>query len=110
MKKMHPLVDQLLQEVDSLLKVYRNPELLHTQLSKIETLCEQMLTEPRLPKEPPEGLLRSMALRIRHDFNLEKLDGDPSSSGTTFAVRQAIISDMRRLYDEIRGYGFYRQE
>lgn len=50
-----------------------------------------------LPAEPPPGLLNSMALRYRHDFGLLSTE-----------VQDSILRDMRRLYEEVSGHGFYR--
>jgi hypothetical protein len=60
-----------------------------------------------LPKEPPPGLLESMALRYRHDFGLRAEDNDwPVLAGVTEKEREAILRLMRQLYDEVAGYDF----
>lgn len=62
-----------------------------------------------LPKEPPPGLLESMALRYRHDFGLRAEDDDgPISVGVTDQERAAILRMMRQLYEEVAGHGFYK--
>lgn len=64
-----------------------------------------------LPKEPPPGLLVSMAMRYRHDFGLNAEDDDgPIAVGVTPKQREAILSMMRKYYDEVAGNGFYRWE
>lgn len=64
--------------------------------------------KPNLPKDPPIGLLNSMALRYRHDFGLDADDTSPMSCGTTPAERDAILRVMRQLYEEVSGHGFYQ--
>ena len=49
-----------------------------------------------LPKEPPVELLVSMALRVNHGFGLD----DERS-------KEVQLSDMRKVYEEVSGYGFY---
>ena len=62
-----------------------------------------------LPKEPPPGLLVSMAMRYRHDFGLDAADDDgPISVGTTAKEREAILAQMRKFYDEVSGNGFFK--
>ena len=46
---------------------------------------------------PPEGLLRSMAMRLRHDFGLLPED-----------QQKVILGDMRKLHEEVVGKGFYK--
>lgn len=60
-----------------------------------------------LPKEPPPGLLWSMAMRLRHDFGLDADGSNPMTSGCTEREREVILSDMRKLYDEVAGNGFF---
>lgn len=60
-----------------------------------------------VPREPPAELIDSMCLRYRHDFGLDKIDG-PISSGATNRERASIRSQMRQLYEEATGQGFYR--
>ena len=65
--------------------------------------------EPNLPKEPPAGLLISMALRYRHDFGLDRYPEDsPIVAGCTPAEREAILRTMRQLYEEVSGHGFFK--
>ena len=62
-----------------------------------------------LPKEPPAGLLHSMALRTRHDFGLTKIETDgPLTSGVTREERIALLDNMRRFYEEVAGHGFFK--
>lgn len=46
---------------------------------------------------PPDGLLRSMAMRLRHDFGLLPEDH-----------QKVILDDMRKLHEEVVGKGFYK--
>ena len=61
-----------------------------------------------LPKEPPAGLLWSMAMRLRHDFGLDADDNSPMACGFTPAEREVMLADMRKLYEEVSGHGFFR--
>ena len=60
-----------------------------------------------LPKEPPHGLLWSMAMRMHHDFGIDADDTSPMASGWTHAEREVVLQDMRRLYEEVSGHGFF---
>lgn len=66
--------------------------------------------KPNLPKDPPPGLLWSMALRLRHDFGIDADDTSPMACGFTPEEREAMLRDMRRLYDEVAGSGFFQWE
>lgn len=61
-----------------------------------------------LPKDPPPGLLNSMAMRLRHDFGIDADDNSPMSSGFTEQEREVILNDMRKLYEEVSGHGFFK--
>ena len=61
-----------------------------------------------LPKQPPAGLLWSMAMRLHHDFGIDADDSSPMSSGFTPREREVILNDMRKLYEEISGHGFFK--
>lgn len=50
-------------------------------------------------RNPPEGLLVSMAYRHRHDFGL--LDE---------SQQKIILGEMRQLHEEVVGLGFYKYE
>ena len=52
-----------------------------------------------VPREPTEGLLVSMALRLNHGFGL---DSEQS--------RKSQVTSMRQVYEEISGAGFYKVE
>jgi hypothetical protein len=52
-----------------------------------------------VPAEPDQALLASMAICLRHDFGL--LDAKQQSS---------MLNDMRKLWDEVVGRGYYRPE
>lgn len=60
-----------------------------------------------IPIEPPPGLIDSMCMRFRHDFGLTKQPGE-LSSGLTDSERDALRRQMRQLYDEVAGTGFFR--
>lgn len=50
-------------------------------------------------KNPDPRLLRSMAIRYRHDFGL--LDSK---------TQAALLTQMRQLWEEVVGLGFYHPE
>ena len=54
---------------------------------------------PGAGTEPAETLLVSMALRLDHGFGLR----EP-------AARQAVLEDMRKVWEEVVGKGFYNPE
>lgn len=64
--------------------------------------CRQVATEP----DP--ALLESMALRYRHDFGLVRNTDSPIGGGVTPEEREAILRQMRQLWEEVVGLGFYR--
>lgn len=49
-----------------------------------------------MPKEPDIALLASMATCLNHGFGLLDFDG-----------QQRMLIDMRKLYDEVAGNGYY---
>lgn len=57
------------------------------------------IREAVLPKEPSLSLLASMALRVNHGFALD----DERS-------QQVQLADMRKVYEEVAGNGFYNPE
>jgi hypothetical protein len=61
-----------------------------------------------LPVDPPVALLVSMAMRLRHDFELDACDNNLLASGFTPEQREAMLVDMRQLYDEVAGRGFFK--
>lgn len=64
---------------------------------------------PVLPKEPPPGLLMSMAIRYDHGLGLPGYyDSLPTAHGLTHAMRlESTLRTMRQLYEEVSGHGFY---
>jgi hypothetical protein len=73
--------------------------------------CREHLERERanaLPKEPPIGLLMSMALRLDHAIGCK---GYYDQFGLDHARRvEMAIDDMRKVYEEISGQGFYKPE
>jgi len=62
-----------------------------------------------LPKEPPPGLLMSMALRYDHGLGC---DGyyDMFGAGEHEKRLRGTLATMRQIYEEVSGNGFYRPE
>ncbi len=56
----------------------------------------------RAPVEPPSGLLVSMAICLNHGF------GAPGY--LTDIQKNSMLSDMRKLYDEVVGHGYWKPE
>lgn len=64
-----------------------------------------------VPLTPPRELLVSMAMRLRHDFGVDlppAADYTPFCGGMTPREREAMLTDMAKLYEEVVGQGFYR--
>jgi len=62
---------------------------------------------PEIPEEPSIGLINSMCFRFAHDFGLPK---DAIGQGFTERERDSLRRQMRQVYEEISGRGFYRPE
>lgn len=66
-----------------------------------------------LPEEPPIGLLESMATCLDHSFGLwEEYLKYPENHILHKSKRQRdnVLSDMRKLYDEVAGVGYFNWE
>lgn len=68
-----------------------------------------------LPKQPPPGLLMSMAMRYDHGLGCkayyDEIALGPPAGGQTHAQRlESTLVTMRQLYEEVSGHGFYRPE
>lgn len=70
----------------------------------------------RLPKEPPPGLLTSMAIRSDHGLGVPGYYDELATMGLTVAGvshakrMEATLRVMRQLYEEVSGHGFYSPE
>jgi hypothetical protein len=67
-------------------------------------------SRPPLPAEPPPGLIESMALRYDHALGCDGYYDQPifATSGLTHQqMRDAAMSSMRQLYEEVSGHGFF---
>lgn len=62
-----------------------------------------------LPKEPPIGLLMSMAIRFDHGLGVPG-HYDQFEPGSHAKKLEATLRDMRQLYEEVSGFGFYKPE
>jgi len=64
----------------------------------------------KLPKEPPEGLLLSMAIRYDHGLAIDGYyDTLPVQLGATHKQRlESALRVMGQLYEEVSGHGFYK--
>lgn len=75
-----------------------------------------------IPVDPPDGLLKSMALRYNHAFGLSNGMSDEEILETrkifpisgkqylTSTEKSAILSTMRQLHEEVVGKGFYKYD
>src|SRR4030066_466181 len=62
----------------------------------------------KLPKEPPLGLLMSMALRSDHGLGVP---GYYDQLGIDHNKRlKSTLATMRQIYEEVSGHGFYTPE
>lgn len=81
---------------------------------RISTQPEHIMSDTiTIPTAPPRELLVSMAMRIRHDFGIDKPDyGDGLTTfgiaGMTQREREVLLAEMEQLYEEVVGKGFYR--
>jgi hypothetical protein len=79
----------------------------------LHRLCKEYLAAlrqpraPEIPEEPSIGLVNSMCFRFAHDFGLPK---DALGQGFTEQERDSLRRQMRQVYEEISGRGFYRPE
>ena len=66
----------------------------------------------RLPKDPPPGLLMSMAIRYDHALGCDGYYDHPVfGQGLTHKQHlEGTLITMRQLYEEVSGYGFYSPE
>lgn len=58
-----------------------------------------------LPEEPPVGLLNSMALSYDHSFGIANFNEDEEKHKER---QKRILVLMRKFYDEVSGYGYYK--
>ena len=58
-----------------------------------------------LPEEPAEGLLNSMAICYDHAFGVQLFNEDEEKHKER---QRRILVLMRKFYDEIAGYGYYK--
>lgn len=65
-----------------------------------------------VPKEPPRGLLISMAIRDNHAFLVtpHTFENGIITSGVNPEHRESVLSSMRQLYEEVVGTGFWSHE
>lgn len=70
-----------------------------------------------LPKDPPPGLLMSMAMRYDHALGmpgyydeLNLMMNAPTGTPTHAERLDATLRTMRQLYEEVSGNGFYSPE
>ena len=63
-----------------------------------------------LPKDPPQGLLESMAVRYDHGLGCEGYYDQPlyDSYPSHQEKWDSTLVTMRQLYEEVSGHGFYQ--
>lgn len=70
--------------------------------------------KPNLPKEPPEKLLKSMAIRYDHGLAIPGYYDQEMTKGVSKISHEdklkATMNVMSQLYEEVAGYGFYKYE
>jgi hypothetical protein len=77
------------------------------EIAKLRAQQEGTIT---IPTAPPRELLVSMAMRLYHDFGIDR---DPETDGAIYggwspAEREAVLIEMAQLYEEVAGKGFYQ--
>jgi len=75
-----------------------------------QVLAEEVFAHRLVPVDPPPGLLVSMAMRLHHDFGVDARAMGVIKTGWTDAERAALLGDMRKLYEEVVGLGFYHPD
>ena len=77
----------------------------------LERAARRNAPTPDFPKEPPMGLLVSMALRDDHGLGVPGYYDDGlvhAATGVSHQQRfEAAIARMRQIYEEVSGHGFY---
>lgn len=75
-----------------------------------------------IPVTPPLGLLESMAMRLNHAYGISKGLTDEQIEGLrnsnpiychtllTSREREALLTEMRQIHEEVVGKGFYKYE
>lgn len=103
------------------------PSFTEAQLDKIEAAllawgnhidahaAFRALRRERVPRTPPIGLLMSMAVRMDHALACPGYYDQPmqqvGAGGQSHAqMLEAAMRQMRQIYEEVSGYGFYRPE
>ena len=71
--------------------------------------------ERLLPKDAPPGLLMSMAMRFDHALGCPGYYDSELMQAVNHGISHArmlesTLSQMRQLYEEVSGHGFYRPE
>lgn len=61
-------------------------------------------------KKPPPGLLVSVAMRYDHSFGMPRFESATFSTGHDDRTRLSILSDMKKLHEEVVLEGFYSPE
>jgi hypothetical protein len=83
---------------------------------KFGTLMHKLMDEAAalktklLPKEPPPGLLVSMAIRMDHGLGVPGYYDQGMSIESHTSRMKSTITVCRQLYEEVSGYGFYKPE
>lgn len=78
----------------------------------VATELKRRMTEPSertLPKEPSLGLLMSMAIRTDHGLGVPGCY-DQFEAGSHRRRLDVALADMKKVYEEIIGQGFYKPE
>ena len=83
-----------------------------TEKAMLKLLEEQLPDDGRngLPKDPPPGLLMSMAIRYDHGLACPGYYDLLLGAGEHEKRLDAALTIMSQLYEEVSGYGFYRPE
>lgn len=80
-------------------------------VDSLSTMLSERERAVVLPREPKPGLLMSMAMRFDHALAMPGYYDVKMFGTVTHAQRlQATLSQMRQLYEEASGNGFYRPE
>jgi hypothetical protein len=77
------------------------------------TQVHNCMVPAKLPKEPPHGLLMSMAIRYDHGLGVPGYYDSPLFAGSGLTHQQRLdgaLVTMAQLYEEVSGRGFFKWE
>lgn len=87
--------------------------LVHSQAQAIDDFASHARRPAKFRKEPPPGLLMSIAMRLDHGLGCPGYYDQPIFSRDKISHRErlnATLITARQVYEEVTGQGFYSPE